>query len=74
MLFVVKEENECRECAAPAYPCMGDSCKFRHVKHYYGDECGSDEDTLYILDDEELCIECVKFYIVRRAPGFTRLQ
>lgn len=70
MLLVVREENECRDCATPAYPCMGDSCRFRHVKHYYCDECGSDEDTLYILDGEELCIECVKKNLGKKGIDF----
>ena len=70
MLFVVKEENECRGCAAHAYPCIGDSCRFRHVKHYYCDKCGSDEDTLYILDGQELCIECVKKNLEKKGIDF----
>ena len=70
MLFVAKEENERRECDTPSYTCMGDSCKFRHVKHYYCDKCGSDEDTLYILDGEELCIECVKKNLEKKGIDF----
>lgn len=53
--------NECRDCANETYPCIGDSCGFRNVKHLICDGCGSDEETLYILDDgNEYCLECVK--------------
>ena len=60
-----KVENECCDCAVPAYPCMGDSCPKRNVVHYYCDECGVEE-MLYHFDGEELCGDCLlgRFYIV----------
>lgn len=67
MLLVVREENECRDCATPAYPCMGDSCRFRHVKHYYCDECGYFEcpacgDLIYAegarFEEHRYCLSC----------------
>jgi hypothetical protein len=58
---VIKIENECCGCAAPAYPCLGDSCPNRHVKRYYCDKCGEEfePEALYVVDDEDLCIDCL---------------
>lgn len=53
-------ENECCGCATPAYPCMGSACPNRNVPHFYCDKCGDDVDELYIWDDKELCIDCIK--------------
>jgi len=56
---MVKYENECCDCAVPAYPCLGSSCPNRHVPHYYCDEC-KDETNLYEFDGKELCIDCIE--------------
>ena len=56
---MVKYENECCDCAVPAYPCMGDTCPNRNVKHLYCDKCGEDCEELYVFDGEELCEECL---------------
>ena len=60
---MVRYENECCDCAVPGYPCRGSSCPLRHVKVYSCDCCGADintdYDSLYILDGEELCKDCV---------------
>lgn len=60
-----KIENDCCGCAAPAYPCMGDSCPLRNAIHYYCDKCGN-EDKLYDTDFGELCESCLlkKFPVV----------
>lgn len=50
--------DECCDCAAPGYPCQGDNCPYRHVKHYYCDNCGDEVDELYVVDGEELCRDC----------------
>ena len=65
---MVKYENECCSCATPAYPCIGDLCSNRHVKHLYCDKCDDDVDELYDVDGEELCKDCLleKFEIIRR--------
>ena len=56
---MVKTENDCCNCAVPAYPCLGDSCPKRHSKHFYCDECG-DETVLYEYDGElQLCEDCL---------------
>ena len=56
-MILVVIENECCNCAVPAYPCMGDSCPNRNVRHYYCDKCGV-EGTLYHYNDSQLCAEC----------------
>lgn len=56
---MVKYENECCDCAVPAYPCMGNACPNRKVPHYYCDSCG-DETKLYRYDGEELCLNCIE--------------
>ena len=57
---MIKYENDCCGCAAPAYPCMGDVCPLRHKPHYYCDQCGYEMEELYELDGEQLCIDCIK--------------
>lgn len=57
--MAVIEQNDCCDCAVPAYPCLGYSCPLRHAKHYYCDDCGDEVDTLYRFEGEELCGDCV---------------
>lgn len=53
------ETNECCDCAAPGYPCMGDICPNRHVRHYYCDKCHADiDDEMYQILGEDLCRTC----------------
>lgn len=52
-----EEVNECVGCP-PGVPCMGDSCPYLHVTRWYCDECEAEE-TLYYMDGQELCAECV---------------
>lgn len=59
-MTMVKYENECCDCAVPAYPCMGESCPNRNVPHYYCDECGEEPYDLYEFDGQQLCIDCIK--------------
>ena len=56
---MMKIENDCVHCGLP---CMGDSCKYMNVPHYYCDECGDEcyEDEMYELEDQELCLYCLK--------------
>lgn len=56
---MVKYENECVGCATETYPCIGKTCPKRSVRHLYCDLCGDDVEKLYILNGEELCIDCV---------------
>lgn len=55
---MIRYENDCCGCAAPGYPCMGESCPMRQSPHYYCDECGAEKD-LYDYDGEELCADCI---------------
>lgn len=49
-------ENDCVKCG---FPCMGDSCKYRNVEHYYCDRCEYEADDLYEHDGDELCLDCL---------------
>lgn len=55
---MIKIENDCVGCP-PEMGCMGNSCKYRNVKHYYCDECDEETD-IYDFDGEELCIDCIE--------------
>jgi hypothetical protein len=52
---MIKYENECVSCGLP---CLGVSCPYREVAHYYCDCCGG-EGKLYHYDNKELCEECL---------------
>ncbi len=56
--MAVRYENECVDCAAPSYPCIGEMCPRRRVAHYDCDKCGN-ETTLYHYNGQELCAECI---------------
>ena len=53
-LKMVKFENECCDCAVPGYPCIGDNCRLRHVKHIYCNSCGNEVEETW----DGLCEEC----------------
>lgn len=56
---MIIEENRCCDCAAPAYPCLGDSCSLRHYRVLICDSCGDEVDKLYIsVSGRELCSDC----------------
>ena len=50
-------ENECVGCP-PEMGCLGRSCPYRNVVHYYCDKCGK-ESKLRHYDGSELCEECL---------------
>lgn len=54
-------KDECLDCAAPAYPCLGSSCPNRKRTHYYCDRCKDEflPEALYQYDGEEVCGECI---------------
>ena len=56
---MIRYENECRHCATSDYPCLGITCPYLKVPHYYCDRC-NEEDTLYHYDDSQLCIVCIE--------------
>ena len=57
---MTRYENHCCGCAAPGYPCLGNSCSLRRVEVHYCDRCGEELEEIYDVDDEELCEECLK--------------
>ena len=53
-------ENQCCDCAAPGYPCLGSSCPNRRVPVHYCDRCDGELEEIYDVDGEELCEDCLK--------------
>lgn len=51
--------NECCNCASPGYPCMEASCFLRRYPVFICDKCNEEVETLYKLNDLQLCDECV---------------
>lgn len=51
-------EDECVGCP-PERGCLGSSCPYKNVVHYYCDDCG-EETQLYYYDGKELCIDCIE--------------
>lgn len=56
---MVKYEDECCDCDVPSYPCIGNSCPNRHVKHLYCDECYDEVYELYDFEGIQLCEKCL---------------
>lgn len=52
-----KIEDECVGCPIEL-GCLGSTCRYKNVVHFYCDRCGCEE-KLYHFDDEELCAECL---------------
>ena len=58
---MLKIEDRCCGCAAPGYPCEGNSCPNKNVRVYYCDKCGEEiTDEVYEVDGEDLCEDCLK--------------
>ncbi len=57
---MIRYENECCDCASPAYPCIGEHCARRRTPHYYCDECKEEFEDIYEYEDAELCIGCIE--------------
>ena len=55
-------KSECEACPKADGGCVDLYCSYRKVKHYICDNCEEEVEAgeLYRLDDQELCIECVK--------------
>lgn len=54
-----KIENDCCDCAAPGYPCMGDSCPLRSAEHIYCDKCKDEITDCYVYDGKDYCEHCI---------------
>lgn len=64
---MVEYENQCCDCTASGYPCMGKDCRLRNVKVYVCDCCHDEVDKLFEYDTgEQLCVDCLlgRFKIV----------
>lgn len=46
------------ECVSCGRPCIGKACPYYEVTRFYCDRCKK-ETTLYMVDDEELCVDCL---------------
>lgn len=55
---MIKYENECVGCP-PEIGCLGSGCPYVNVKRLYCDDCKEETDTLYIIDNKEICAECL---------------
>lgn len=55
---MLRYENDCCDCASPAYPCLGSACGLRNAPHYYCDKCDSEEQ-LFEYAGKELCKDCL---------------
>lgn len=57
---MIKIENHCCGCAAPGYPCLGNSCPNRRVEVIYCDACHNEifANDLVIDGDRHYHIGC----------------
>ena len=54
---MIKYENDCVGCGLP---CLGESCEYSNVAHYYCDRCGDEAEQLRYYKGEEICFFCWK--------------
>lgn len=54
---MIQIENHCVGCGLP---CMGNACPHRNVEVHYCDRCEEEIEEIYLVDEEELCDECLK--------------
>lgn len=59
----IKYENQCCDCAVPAYPCKESDCPLLRVPIYYCDYCGCNCNSLYDIEGEQYCEDCTKKYL-----------
>lgn len=64
---MLKIENHCVSCGLP---CIGDDCPNRNIRVRYCDECG-EEGAEYVLNDTDLCRECMERYLKDRFNELT---
>lgn len=51
-------EDECVDCPKEM-GCIGNSCIYKNVPHFYCDEC-KDETDIYDYEGRQLCISCIE--------------
>lgn len=68
--MAIRFENQCCDCATPAYPCKGALCSRRRVEIHYceGKDCGIDleETEIYEFNGKEYCLECLGDFFRKR--------
>lgn len=57
---MIRYEDECVGCP-PHMGCIGNSCQYMHVPHYFCDvcECETDPDNLYDVNGDMVCSDCL---------------
>ena len=55
---MIEIENDCFGC--PQELCIGRTCKFLNVPHFYCDKCDEETYQLYWFDGKQLCINCIE--------------
>lgn len=61
---MTKIENDCCDCSAPGFPCVGTLCKLYRVPHTYCDVCGNEADEMYEVDGDDICADCLTDYLI----------
>ena len=55
---MIEYKDECIGCPAEM-GCLGSSCPNINIPHLYCDNCGGEQDELYIYEESELCKDCL---------------
>lgn len=56
---MITYEDLCVNCTGMGLSCKGSSCPNKNIRVLICDSCGKSFDTLYCVDGEQLCAECV---------------
>lgn len=55
---MIKYEDE---CVGPCpQGCMGSSCPYKSVPHLYCDKCNDEQEEVYEVDGEHVCLDCLR--------------
>lgn len=57
---MTKTVNECCGCRDVGIPCRGIDCPNRSVPRLFCDDCGEMRESLFLVDNDELCEDCAK--------------
>ena len=57
---MITYEDECCGCATESYPCLGNACPNRNVKHLYCDKCKDDVEKLDTVQTEKGLVVMLK--------------
>ena len=56
---MIRYEDNCTGCSTIFGSCRGASCPNRNVPVLVCDDCGSEVETLYDYDGDQVCAECL---------------